>query len=233
MSSSPPTVRWDLVPRSQAGAGLSPLGLFIDRLVQTFEDRRPGIADEAIESGESACERFFLEVYGKESPRLQRLIQDMEHLAPDAREALFTEVDRLIRSVVIPAYLRLTVRFTPKERNDFYVVREGLHALERIGWGVAGMALGAFAVWAPFIPLWSKEWVLPFVITGLLFPNIRRYFAFRRYEKHLNELVARADREAARIDVSYLLSDSTKARPRIEERAAPLPASDSPKTRVH
>jgi hypothetical protein len=164
---------------------LSPLGTFIDRLLQTFEDRRPGLTDESLRLGDRACERFFTEVYEKEQPRLKELIGGQEHLSAEARDALCTEVDRLIRTVVVPAYVRLTARFTPRERNDFYVVREGLHALERVGWGVAGMALGAFVVWAPFIPLWSKEWVLPFTVAGLFLPNLRSYLALRRYEKEI------------------------------------------------
>jgi hypothetical protein len=68
------------------------------------------------------------------------------------------------------------------------------------------MILGYFAIWAPFIPIWEKEWVLPFVIFGFLFPNIRRYWQFRRYERELNQLVARADREMSRIDIHYLTS---------------------------
>ena len=185
---------------------LSPLGVFIDRLLQTFEDRRPGLSDESLRLGERACERFFDEVYEKESPRLRELIDGQDHLAPQAKQALFAEVDRLVRTVVLPAYVRLTARFTPRERNDFYLAREGLHALERVGWGVAGVALGALVVWAPFIPLNEKEWVLPFMLAGLFLPNLRAYLAFRRYEKELNTLVQRADREAGRIDVAYLLS---------------------------
>jgi len=184
---------------------LSPLGLFVDRLLQTFEDRRPGLKDAQLRSGEASCESFFVDVYEKERARLQDLVSGMEHLEPRAREALFSEVDKLIRTVVIPAYLRVTVKFTPTERNDFFLIREGLHALERVGWGVVGMAVGAFVVWAPFIPLWSKEWVLPFAIGGLFLPELRRWLSFRRYERELNKLVAHADREAGRIDVAYLM----------------------------
>jgi hypothetical protein len=195
-----------LAPVPAGKRGLSPLGLFIDRLLQTFEDRRPGLTEENLKLGDRACERFFLDIYDKERPRLRELVGGMEHLPEEARAALFNEVDRLIRTVVLPAYLRLTVRFTPRERNDFYLIREGLHALERVGWGVAGVVVGALVVWAPFIPLNAKEWILPFMMTGLFLPELRRYLSFRGYEKELNQLVARADREAGRIDVAYLLS---------------------------
>jgi hypothetical protein len=49
------------------------------------------------------------------------------------------------------------------------------------------------------------------VIFGFLFPNIRRYWQFRRYERELNQLVARADREMSRIDIHYLTSGEALA----------------------
>lgn len=68
------------------------------------------------------------------------------------------------------------------------------------------MGLGGFVVWAPFIPLWEKEWVLPFVVLGLLFPNIRRYFALRRYQSELNGIVAHADDEIRRAELAQFTS---------------------------
>jgi hypothetical protein len=113
-------------------------------------------------------------------------------------------VDDLIRKVVIPAYVRLAVRFTPRERNGFYLSQEPFHGLERFGWAVAGVAVGALVIFAPFIPLWSKEWIIPFMLGGLVFPNVRRFLMVRQYEGELNRLVAKADDEIARIDSHYL-----------------------------
>jgi hypothetical protein len=59
-------------------------------------------------------------------------------------------------------------------------------------------------VWAPFIPVWEKEWVLPFALGGLLFPEIRRWAALRRYQRQLNDVVARTDAEIARVDLDLL-----------------------------
>lgn len=190
------------------GRALSPFGAFIDRLIQTFEDRRAGLTDAQLREGEEACAPFFAQVYEQERERLRELVREQEHLSPEGTAALFLEVDRLVRTVVLPAYLRLTVRFTPRERNDFFLSRDGLHTLERVGWGVAGVALGAFFVWARFLPLWSREAVIPaMVVGGLLFPNLRRYLSFRRYERELNKLVLQANREVGRIDVAYLLGE--------------------------
>ncbi len=211
---------------------LSPFGAFIDRLVQTFEDCRSGVSDAAVEAGEGSTEAYFLEIYERERPRLlERVREQSMHLVPEAADALYREVDRLIRAVVIPAYVRLAARLTPRERNGFYLLREPFHGFERLGWGVAGLALGAFAVWAPFVPLWSKEWVLAFVVGGLLFPNVRSYLALRRYERDLNRLVARADREVARVDTAYLMSPEGGVGTRLVPEDPP--PSEPDRRRIH
>ena len=120
-------------------------------------------------------------------------------------------MDDLVRKVVLPGWVRLASRFTPRERNGFYALADSLHGVERAGWAVLGMVLGFLVVWAPFIPLWSKEWVLPFTVGGLVFPELRRWFSFRRYEGELNELVSRSDREIARVDLAYLTESTSVA----------------------
>ncbi len=191
--------------RSGAKPHASALGGFVDSLIQTFENCRTGLADAP---DEQAATRFFGEIYEKELPRLAEMVRTIApELSRQKAEAFYREVDNLIRKVVIPAYTRLAVRFTPRERSDFYLVRENLRALERVGWAAAGLALGAFVVWSPFIPLWSKEWVIPFTIAGFFFPNLRRLLAYNRYERELNRVVSSADAEVQRIHLSYLTSE--------------------------
>lgn len=181
------------------------LGGFVNSLLQAFENCRAGLSDEVLRAGGGRIEAYFAELYDQERPRLLETIRQQEqHLDADARQDLFERVDERIRKVVIPAYARLASRFTRRERNDFYLVPDGLHGLERLGWSVAGMGIGAFVVWAPFIPLWEKEWVLPFALAGLVFPNIRRFMAVRRFQGELNALVTRTDNEIWRLDLAYL-----------------------------
>lgn len=187
---------------------------FVDSLLQTFENCRPGLSDEVFGRGAEPAERYFTDLYEKEIPRLAETIRIQEPLlTKGAHEELFEKVDSLVRGVLIPAYVRVALRFTARERNDFYLLPDALHGLERLGWGLFGMAIGAFIVWAPFIPLWSKEWILPFAVAGLFFPNLRRFLAHRRYESELNALVGKADREISRMDAAYLTSGEA-----VEER---------------
>lgn len=178
---------------------------FVDNLLQTFENCRAGLADGTLANDPSAVQAFFEDLYQKEVPRLREAIalQDPTQPAP-AREALFAKVDELLRKVVIPAYARTVAPFTLRERNDFYLTPGAWHGLERLGWGAAGMVLGGFVVWAPFIPLYAKEWVLVFALGGLLFPNLRRFFALRGYEGELNRIVARADDEIWRVSFAAM-----------------------------
>jgi hypothetical protein len=182
---------------------------FVDSLLQTFENCRPGLSEETIRAG--GTEAFFVDLYEKEVPRLREQIRRTQtHLSESEREELFRRVDDRIRRVVLPGYSRLTGPFTSRERNDFYLAPEALHGAERLGWGVLGLLLGGFVVWAPFIPIWSKEWVLVFAIGGLLFPSIRRVVALRRYQGELDQLVRRTDDEIWRMDLNLITAAAVR-----------------------
>jgi hypothetical protein len=208
------------------------LGGFIDSLLQGFENRRVGLSDATLRSGDTAVQAFVVELYEKEVPRLEETVRLFETGMPDGvQRDIFATVDGLIRSVVLPAYTRLVRRFTIRERNDFYLLPEGLHGLERFAWGIGGMALGGFVIWAPFIPIWQKEWVLLFVLGGLLFPNIRRYLALRRYESDLNGTVAHADDEIRRTELAYLASGASALdAPALGRERAAVTSGPSPAT---
>jgi hypothetical protein len=218
--------------RSTAKPHVSSLGGFVDSLTQTFENRRAGLPDGVDEAGAS---RYFSDIYEKELPRLAEMVSTIApELSRSRAESFYREVDSLMRSTVIPAYTRLAVKFTPRERNDFFLVKEHLRGAERLGWTVAGLALGGFVVWAPFIPLWSKEWVIPFMIGGFFFPNLRRYLAFSRYEKEINKVVESADAEIQRMNIAYLTSDQTGAESSaVESVHDGAPMGRSQKDRVH
>jgi hypothetical protein len=183
---------------------------FVDSLLQSFENCRAGLSDEAIAQG--GAEAYFRALYAPERGRLRDVIRlEQPHLSDDGRAALFDQVDRLIGEVVIPAYVRVAAPFTRRERNDFHLAPRALRLVERAGGALLGALVGGFVVWAPFIPLWSKEWVLPFFLLGLVFPELRRVWEVRRYGRELNRTVARADAEIGRIDVSYLLRSGLPA----------------------
>lgn len=187
----------------------------VDSLLQSFENCRPGLSDEKIHGNNEEVSQFFLDIYEKERPRLINTINVQESfMSNEAREKFFAEIDSMIRTIVIPGYVRLATSYTPRERNDFYLVPQHFHFLERFGWALAGMLLGGFVVWAPFIPIWSKEWVLPFTIIGLIFPNIRKIFSIKRYENDLNRMVSKAENEIDRIEMDYTSQQLMAVTPR-------------------
>jgi hypothetical protein len=198
---------------------------FVDGLLQTFENCRAGLPDDRLAEGGEAVQDFFLALYEKETGRLDEIIErDEAHLAPERRRELRHTVDGLIRTVVVPAYVRLATAFTRRERKDFYLVPSALQTLERVLWAVVGIGLGFFVVRAPFIPIWSKEWVFVFFVGGLVFPEARRVLALRRYQGDLNRLVARTDQEVWRREMAYMTSGDALTRepvPTIPEEALP------------
>src|SRR5205809_7438744 len=109
----------DLLLGSQVGvSGQKALKGYVDSLIQTFENCRSGLSNEMIEGGESSAADFFLDLYNKELPRLSKSIEMNEaYLSEETRKAFFSEVCGVLTKVVIPAYVRLAVGFTPRERN--------------------------------------------------------------------------------------------------------------------
>lgn len=197
--------------RAASSGGRGMLGGFTDSLVQTFENSRSGLDDDALADG-GQVEAFFEEIFERERPRLLELCSGRETgLRGLEREAFRKSVEKHFRKVVLPAYIRTAQHFTRRERNGFYLAAEAWHGAERFAWAVAGMALGGFVIWAPFIPIWEKEWVAVFAMGGLVLPELRRYIAFRRYQSELNRIVTRADDEIFRLDMALVERMATRA----------------------
>lgn len=186
---------------------LSPLGGVVDTLLQAFEDRRAGLRDDVPTSVEA--EAYFLKTYEGESERLRDALALAEpQLSSRRREALAADVDALVRRVLVPAYARVAAGFTARERNDFFLLRGAGRYVERAGWLAGGLLVGALVIAAPFVPLWSKEWILGFGLVGLAFPELRRYVGMRRYQRELDTLSARSAREIERLRDAVLLGDA-------------------------
>ena len=231
---------------------LGALGGFLDTLLQTFENCREGLSDAQALAGAGEAERFFTQLYEKERPRLlEALALHGGHLSPAARAELLAAVDERVRTVLVPAYARQAAPFTVRERNDFYVTPPSWHLLERLGLALAGTLVGAFVVWAPFIPIWSKELVLVFGLGGLVWPELRRLTALRRYQGALNRLVSHGESDVGRLEMALMTGEvmqRVEAAPELpaeEEGAAPAsldklleepeperPANGRPRTRL-
>ena len=122
-----------LIAHRRAGAGSVALGGFLDSLVQSFENCRPGLPDQVIARGGPEVERFFVDLYEKEMPRLEDAVRvQAPYLSGENRAKFLAEADGLVRRVLVPGYLRLALGYTPRERNGFYLAKEGAHGFERM-----------------------------------------------------------------------------------------------------
>ena len=187
--------------------GSSVLGGFVDSLVQSLENTRPALEDAATPE---EAERHALALYEAALPRLHEAVQALAPLVEQsALEREEGELDALFRRVLLPAYARAAADMTRRERNDFYLTKKGTHGLERVGWMAGGILAGTFVVWAPFIPIWSKEAIIPFAAAGLFFPELRRFFAYRRYSREVNSLVGKVEAEVMRLQAVYLDAPAT------------------------
>jgi hypothetical protein len=178
---------------------------FVDSLVQTFENCRPGLSDAAVSEKGSAVEGYFLGFYEKERSRLHELVEvSYSHMSEGDRQALESKIDERIKNVLIPAYARVARRFTVRERNDFYHSKEGWHGAERIAFGLGGILLAFLMMILRFIPLTAREVVALLALGGLFYPELRRVFAWKGFESQLNQLVERTDDEIFRMDLALL-----------------------------
>lgn len=194
-------------PCQGTGLAANVLGGFVDELVQKLENCRAGLPEGL---GTDAVQRYVFDLYDAERPRLHDAVQALAPLVDEA--ALMKEedeLDALFRRVLLPAYARGATDMTRRERNDFYLAKQGLHGIERIGWAAGGILVGTFVVWAPFIPLFAREAILPFAVGGLFFPELRRYFSYRRYTREINGLVGKVEAEARRLQSVYLEAPTT------------------------
>lgn len=196
---------WGKAPAPAVGA----LGGFLEDLLQTFENCRDGLSDaQAGAEPAKGAEPFFAALYEKEKPRLREAVAlHGAHLSPPARAELMAAVDERVRGVLVPAYARLAGPLTRRERNDFYLSPAPWHALERLGLALFGTLIGAFIVWAPFIPITAKELVLVTGVGGLLFPELRRLLSLRRYQGQLNRLVAHGEADLTRLEMALLTGE--------------------------
>ena len=120
---------------------------FVDCLVQTFENCRPGLTDGVAGGAPAAVEDYFGALYEKERSRLPEIVgHQSAFLSEDAQADLARRVDEQVRSVVVPAYARVAGPFTCRERNDFYLSRHPWHGAERLAWAVAGAAVALVVV---------------------------------------------------------------------------------------
>lgn len=194
-------------PCQGIGLAANVLGGFVDELVQKLENCRAGLPEGL---GPDAVQRYVFDLYDAERPRLHDAVQALAPLVDEA--ALMKEedeLDALFRRVLLPAYARGATDMTRRERNDFYLAKQGLHGIERIGWAAGGILVGTFVVWAPFIPIFAREAILPFAVGGLFFPELRRYFSYRRYTREINGLVGKVEAEARRLQSVYLEAPTT------------------------
>lgn len=103
---------------------------------------------------------------------------------------------REVEQILLPRYAALALR---QNRIDRAPVQLGGSAdvFNRTFWGLLFGALGAFVVWAPFIPIWEK-WI-PFAAAALAvvfssaLPDVHRRLLRRRHEVSLLALLLDMD----------------------------------------
>ena len=177
---------------------------FVDSLLQTFENSRPGLTAEMLAKG--GVEAFFRDLYEKEvraPPGEDR--PPHPPLRRTSSEELFQRVDERIRKVVLPAYARLASTLHAARAERLLPDARGAARPGAPGLG-ARLGLPSAPSWSgrPSSPsgrrsgCWSSAWA------ASCSRACAAIFALRRYQQELNDLVTRTDDEIWRLDLGYM-----------------------------
>ena len=128
---------------------------------------------------------------------LGEVLSAFEVMSANALEAVFAHQPNLRRPFgQLPRYAALALRHNRSERAPVRI-GQGADLFNRTAWTLIFGAIGAFVVWAPFIPIWEK-WI-PFAgaLCALVFapalPDLHRRLLLRRHEVALLALLLDMD----------------------------------------
>jgi hypothetical protein len=108
-------------------------------------------------------------------------------------ESYWQELEHEILDTAMPRYVAAAVEKTRLERASYDLWRRGDPAA-RGALALAGLAIGGFIVWAPFIPIWDKGFAFVLAAVFACYPEIKRWFYDFRHYRLLNHLITGAER---------------------------------------
>lgn len=155
----------------------SELGALAGELLADLERLRPGISSAA------GCDND-VEVDAIKSRahlRLRELYRERHEALADPDAETLPLLQREIDQIFLPRYTSLALRQNQVERAG-----RGTDSFNRAAYALLFFLLGAFVLWAPFIPVWEK-WI-PFALAGVAavfsqaLPDLRLVLMRRRYQ---------------------------------------------------
>lgn len=118
----------------------------------------------------------------------------------------------------IPARWReVASAFTAQERAELRLWQRG-DVPARLAWTGVGLVVGAFILWAPFIPIWEKWLPTLMALGGWWMPDVLAWRSRRRYARALGEIVLACGSAQRLLDQSITTGDLLEGPPGASQR---------------
>ena len=150
-----------------------------------LERRRPSLLDDET-SVRAAMEAALLPVR-------------REYASRELPAVYLTALEQELLASIPTRWLDSARQFTADERRHFGIWRGG-DVIARLSFLAVGGLVGAFIVWAPFIPIWEKWLPIPLAIAAWYLPDLQASWHRRRYARRLGEIVLSLETAQAQLD---------------------------------
>jgi len=121
------------------------------------------------------------------------------YLEAELPPGYFAALAQEILDVVPVEWQRAAGPFTRLEQSGFGSWRGG-DLTARLVYVFAGLMLGGFMLWAPFIPIWEKWFPFALSVAAFFLPDATRIWHRRRYARQLGAIVASLARAQPALD---------------------------------
>jgi hypothetical protein len=114
-----------------------------------------------------------------------------------------------VLETAMPQYIAAAREMNALERSNYGLWRGG-DPLARIAFGLGGLLLASLLIFVPFVRIFEVFFAGGFLLTGLVFPEIKRWTHERRHTRVLNHLVAEAARYQANARLHYMTTSDIR-----------------------
>jgi hypothetical protein len=114
-----------------------------------------------------------------------------------------------VLETAMPQYIAAAREMNSLERSKFGIWR-GADPAARIVFAIGGLLIGGIIITLPFFPIIERMFALALGVTGLIYPEIKRYTHERRHFRVLNRLVTEATQYQQNARLHYMTSSDIR-----------------------
>jgi hypothetical protein len=123
--------------------------------------------------------------------------------------AYWQSLETEVLQTAMPQYITAAREMNAQERSNYGIWRGG-DPLARIAFALGGLLLASLLIFVPFVRIFEFFFAIGFFLTGLLYPEIKRFTHERRHSRVLNRLVTDAARYQANARLHYMTTNDIR-----------------------